>query len=114
MTTTNVLGKYYWCVKVPKSISSTGELYVYADSIWFMENGALNAVRLVGEEQQLNLSLAHGAWISVYRADPGDGAPMACEHWPNEKTESGDLVQADGRTFLISQGAKDGRRGRRR
>lgn len=78
-------GQFYWCVKVPKSISLNGEIYVWADLVRIDQSGCLIFVRCDSDESdQINLALPPGNWISIFSASIFDGHAIACEHWKGE------------------------------
>lgn len=85
-------GRYYWCVKVPKAISKSGEIYLYADDVRVEPNGSLVFIgSLYGERYEqvdpkprINLVLGPKAWISCYAASCFDGHAVSVEHWEGE------------------------------
>lgn len=86
MRDTTKYGDYYWCVKVPKTISANGKIYLMADRVVFSPNDAILFVRNArdGEPDLCNLSLAPGQWLAVYAASMIDGSAVAVERWKDE------------------------------
>jgi hypothetical protein len=85
--TTNRYGKSYWCVKVPRNISSSGEIYLYADKVELTPDGSLIFLRCPEDsdkEPSPNLALAAGSWIVMFAASVIDGSAVAVEHWEGE------------------------------
>ena len=76
-------GKHYWCVKVPRTISQDGEIYLVADEVEFRDGGVV-FYGCDEEKRTLNLALADGAWKSVYAASYLDGHAVAVTHWKGE------------------------------
>lgn len=84
-------GRLYWCVKVPKEISKSGEIYLFADDVRVREDGSLEFEHR-WETKDLtprsfvrpNLILAPGQWIAVYAASCLDGHAVAVVHWKGE------------------------------
>ena len=88
-------GNKYWCVKVPKTMSKNGEIYVFADDVRFQQDGSVlfmgygwdTSVRprvKTREELAVNLALAPKNWTAVYAASCMDGSAIAVEHWAGE------------------------------
>ena len=78
-------GQYYWCVKVTKGISESGEIYVHADNISTSDNGAI----VFGGNTGPNLIIPSGKWLAVYAASVLDGSAVAVEHWKGEVVRGG-------------------------
>lgn len=87
VTGTARYGDFYWCVKVPKTISDDGDIYVMADSIEVHQDGSLwcigHSVKDESKKQPV-LVLAAGSWLVTYAASLLDGAAIAVEHWSGE------------------------------
>jgi hypothetical protein len=88
-------GNFYWCVKVPKTMSKSGEIYVFADEVQFQLDGSVlflgygwdNSVHphvKTRETLRVNLALAPKSWTGVYAASCMDGHAIAVEHWAGE------------------------------
>ena len=79
-------GKYYWCAKVPKAISSAGEIYVMADTVNITTTGDIIFMGHGADKGHVFpvLMLAAGKWNAVYAASCIDGAAVAVEHWRGE------------------------------
>lgn len=75
-------GQYYWCVKVPKTLSENGEIYVHADKVSLSATGALLFEN--SKDWTFNLVLAPGQWLACYAASVFDGSAVAVEHWKGE------------------------------
>ncbi len=92
-------GDLYWCAKVTKDLSSSGEIYVMGDEIK-VENGALIFLRNKKEpvlSKEINLIIPAQKWTAVFAASVMDGHAVAVEHWPGEIYEPGDndrVIQA--------------------
>ena len=95
MSDSSTYGQFYWCVKTPKTISQSGEIYVFADEVKFNQDGSVlflgyrwdtNARPRVKTEEELhvNLALAPKAWTAVYAASCICGGAVAVEHWKGE------------------------------
>ena len=85
MTETKDYGRYYWCVKVPKTVSKDGEIYVYADQVRVLPSGVLECVAQSKDGiERMNLGLAPGQWTAIYAASVMDGSAVAVEHWSGE------------------------------
>ena len=89
MRDTTKYGRFYWCVKVPKTISEDREIYVCADHC-SVEKGVLTFWHNNKDEhiQQPNLILGPGNWSVVYAASALDGHPVAIDHWKEEVVDS--------------------------
>ena len=84
---TEQYGNLYWCVKVPKSISSSKEIYLHASKAEVTPAGDLIFWSSTNEnrpEPFQNLALAHGSWTAFFAASVMDGAAVAVEHWEGE------------------------------
>jgi hypothetical protein len=82
-------GKFYWGVKVPKVIASTGHLFLYADRVEVTSGGEVLFWRSpgIGEQQDhLSFSLARGCWLAVFAASMMDNQAVAIQEW-----ESGNM-----------------------
>jgi hypothetical protein len=84
-------GRYYWCIKVPKSLSTNGEIYIHADKPVIHPNGELELVGAFREyvdsppqREAPNLILAPGQWLCIYAASVIDGSAIAVSHWEGE------------------------------
>jgi hypothetical protein len=82
---TDHYGKYYWCVKVKKTISKDGEIYIMADNVVVNNDGS---VSFIGKDVYPNLILPAGSWLAVYAASLLDGSAVAVEHWAGEVDRS--------------------------
>lgn len=84
---TEQYGRYYWCIKVPDTISKSGEIYLHADEITVNKHGDLEAwhanEKAPGGRHQ-NLALAAGQWLAFYAASVMDGSAVAVDHWEGE------------------------------
>ena len=87
-------GRYYWCIKVPESLSADGEIYIHAEKPIIHPNGELELVGAFREylnsppERELaNLILAPGQWLCIYAASVLDGSAIAVSHWKGEIVE---------------------------
>lgn len=88
MRGTERYGQYYWCVKVPESISSDGEIYLYADKCMILPDGTIQFIGIKDDEEHINLAFAQGQWFCVFAASVIDGAAVAVEHWAGEVLEA--------------------------
>ncbi len=80
-------GQFYWCVKVDKSLSQNGEIYLYADKVEITPTGDLVFYAYRPDRDpnfSYNLALAAGRWITFFAASVMDGAACAVEHWKGE------------------------------
>jgi hypothetical protein len=86
-------GRHYWCVKVDKKVSSSGEIYVHADEIRYPDSGAIEFIGAFQSDPQapdadptkrLNLVIAPGKWLAAYSASCFDGSAIAVDHWKGE------------------------------
>jgi hypothetical protein len=86
-------GHKYWCVKVKKTISGDGEIYLNADEVQFRPDGSVVFLGYgwnihTGEKTRadliVNLALSSGSWIAVYAASCLDGGAVAVQHWKGE------------------------------
>ena len=78
-------GELYWCVKVPNTVSPSGEIYVMADRVVVDATGALMCLRDREDGlTQPNLILAPRKWTALYAASCIDGSAVAVEHWQGE------------------------------
>ena len=75
-------GKYYWCVKVAKSLSKSGEIYLYADEVEVLN--ACVVFRQIDSGHKINLMIPLHLVTAVYAASCMDGAAVAVEHWDGE------------------------------
>jgi hypothetical protein len=96
-------GRFYWCVKVPKSVSHNGEIFAHADRAEITPSGTLQLISTKppwwwkdykGDEpyddqpgEQRTLALAPGSWLAVFAASVYDGHAIAVEHWKGEAAE---------------------------
>jgi hypothetical protein len=78
-------GAFYWCVKVPKTVSKDGDIYLQADEVRVDSAGALWLLRM-GEDgsEKINLLLAAGSWQAIYAASVIDGHAVFVERWEGE------------------------------
>ncbi|MDX9788654.1 MAG: hypothetical protein RBT11_17890 [Desulfobacterales bacterium] len=83
MSTDNY-GNYYFCVKVPKTISQNGEIYLYADTVRTDQTGNLFFEREKDGEILPNVVFAAGKWILFFAASCLDGSAATVEHWKGE------------------------------
>lgn len=89
-------GSRIFCLKVPKALSPTGEIYVHGDRIDIDPTGALvvvggyrevdDAYNAIAEpkEQKPLLVLAAGQWLAYYAASALDGSAVAVDIWRGE------------------------------
>lgn len=80
-------GYYSWCVKVPKRISPSGQIYVQADVAKITSTGDLVFWSSVNEHRPKpvqNLVLAKGSWFVFYVASVIDGGSTAITSWKGE------------------------------
>jgi hypothetical protein len=79
----------YYCVKVPKSISQSEEIYIYADNIQIGESGELNFLIYNSDqsEEEIALTIAATNWKVVYLADKKRGTPINVHRWRGEIKE---------------------------
>jgi len=92
MSGTERYGRYYWCIKVPKTVSQNGEIYVMADEVKFENGTAVFIGGSRGRKQegatpktpQVVLALNPRSWTAVYAASVIDGSAIAVEHWKGE------------------------------
>jgi hypothetical protein len=86
MPSPNDYGSYYFCVKVPKTISKDGEIYVRADTVEITPTGDLSFTPRQNDEKNRPscLLIASGKWIAVYLASHLDGSAVAVEYWESE------------------------------
>jgi len=88
-------GTYRYCVKVPKTVSKDGEIYLCADEVRLQPDGSILFlgyrwdtdvhpwVKTV-EELRVNLALAPKSWTAVYAASCLEGSAVAVESWAGE------------------------------
>jgi len=83
-------GNYYWGVKVLKTVSADGEIYLTADRVETRPDGSLWFLNCDNKKPEPvpNLVLPAGKWLAVYAASVLDGAAVAVEHWKGEITRS--------------------------
>lgn len=95
MTNTDNYGRYYWCIKVPKTVSQSGEIYVLADEVKF-DNGTavfIGGYRNLKKEEkspehpQVVLALNPKSWTAVFAASVFDGSAIAVDRWKGEIVE---------------------------
>lgn len=87
MSQSKEYGRYYWCIKVPHSVSESAEIYVYADVHHVDPSGTLVMLRNTeGGKQQATLALAAGSWYAFYLASETEGTPLSVEQWEGEVT----------------------------
>ncbi len=87
-------GSRYWCAKVPKELSKSGEIYVFADEVHIDPSGAVLFVSyaqvrnsdgdLLTTKALPYLVLPPGQWYAVFAASCLDGHAVAVEHWKGE------------------------------
>jgi hypothetical protein len=88
-------GKKRYCVKVPKTVSKGGEIYLYADEVRFQPDGSVIFLGYfwntetrprvkANEELGVNLALAPKSWTAVYAASCLDGSAVAVDIWDGE------------------------------
>jgi hypothetical protein len=83
-------GDLYWCVKVPRSVAKSGEIYLYAKAL-DIQQGHLVAVandRNDGTPRPPLFAMAPGRWIAYYGASVIDGSAVCVEHWAGELLET--------------------------
>jgi hypothetical protein len=87
MSDSSKYGRFYWCAKVSKDVSTDGEIYVMADDVE-IDEGALRFVQYREENEtkteRVNLLIPPGKWLAVYAASVVDGSAVAVEHWAGE------------------------------
>lgn len=88
-------GRYIWCIKVPKTISGSREIILFADEVT-NEQGALTfwqtteptdaymTERVELPKKHLTLTLGPGMWIACYAASCIDTSAIAVTHWDGE------------------------------
>ena len=74
----------YYCVKVPKTVSDDGAIYVSARRVEVTGSGALTMCGGSEQENDTVLVLASGQWIAVYAASYLDGSAVAIKQWKGE------------------------------
>lgn len=85
-------GSRYWCIKVHKDVSKSGEIYCHADHPVFHEGGQLamigGARATLGDVPDKGpivvLALPAAKWFAVYAASCFDGSAVAVDHWDGE------------------------------
>ena len=75
-------GNRYWCVKVPKKISTSGEIYVFADEVKVSDGDLLFFRKGLTD---INLGISKENWITFFAASCIDGHAVAVEHWEGEQ-----------------------------
>lgn len=85
MSTPDTYGSRYYCIKVTKDVSKSGEIYAYADEIKTNGDGSLALwTQREGKESFVNLLIASGKWRAFYAASCLDGSAVSVEHWQGE------------------------------
>jgi hypothetical protein len=98
MTEPSNYGKYYWCIKVPESISGDGEIYLHADKVEFRDGALIFSGKFyqsMGDgnpdyekprdmEEKTLLILNKEQWLICYAASVVDGSAVAVVHWKGE------------------------------
>jgi hypothetical protein len=82
-------GQNYYCVKVPKSVSPSEEIYVYADNIQVGSGGDLNFCTYNEDQsaEEISLTISASNWKAIYLADKKRGTPMSVHRWKGEIKE---------------------------
>ena len=83
-TGTACYGKYYWCIKVPKSVCPKGEIYACADKAEVTGGGELVLWQDGKKGPSVNLAFAQGQWHVIFAASCLDGSAVAVERWEGE------------------------------
>lgn len=80
-------GQFYWGVKVTQGISEDGEIYVHADEVQVLPNGAAVFVGSGHDAHppQQNLILAPGSWLVIFAASIEEGSAIAVEKWKSKR-----------------------------
>jgi len=60
---TKDFGEYYWCIKVPKTVSALGQIYAYADEVVLTASGALQFKQDTRIGKITNLVISPGSWL---------------------------------------------------
>jgi hypothetical protein len=63
MSETSSYGDYYWCIKVAKSLSKSGETYLHAERV-VLDHGA---VVFMSNKDHPVLVVPAGSWSAVYK-----------------------------------------------
>ena len=74
------IDKKYYGVKVDKSISEDGEIFLYADYF-----DVINGYLIFRKNEIINFIIAKEKWSVVFEASILDGHPMNVEHWKEVK-----------------------------
>jgi len=84
-------GALYWCIKVTKAVSKSGEIYLNADAVDVGKAGELICTgggRNSYEVPVVNpipvLVIAPGMWTAFFAASVMDGHAIAVHHWEGE------------------------------
>lgn len=105
-------GRFYWCAKVSKDVSTDGEIYVMADDVE-IDEGALRFVQYREENEtkieRVNLLIPPGKWLAVYAASVVDGSAVAVEHWAGEILDPFDEGGSDKKDAGPPKSAKKGK-----
>lgn len=80
-------GSRYWCIKVTRILSESGEIYAYADEIAINRDGSLALLRHKDGEKQVTLLISAGQWLALYAASVFDGSALSVQHWKGEIAE---------------------------
>jgi hypothetical protein len=75
------MGKYYWCVKVSKELSDSGEILLHAEDVTIYDDALL----FKNEKGQGIFCIAKGQWSCFYAASCIDGGSICVEHWGKGK-----------------------------
>lgn len=96
-------GTKYWCIKVTRTISGDGEIYIHADRVE-ISSGDLFAFsdyeipakteygttgpdyegKATREPPICTLALARGSWTAFFAASCMDGHAVCADHWSGE------------------------------
>lgn len=93
-------GRYYWCIKVTRDVSSDGEILLSADEITVGPEACLIAM---GSQGQPVLVIAPRKWTSFYAASCMDGHAVAVDHWASEIAEEWSTPSTKRKRVLDSQ-----------
>lgn len=88
-------GHKRYCIKVPKTVSKNGEIYLCADEVRFNPDGSVIFLGYYwdtevhpwvkeDEELRVTLALAPKNWTAIYAASCFDGSAIAVESWEGE------------------------------
>jgi hypothetical protein len=98
VTEPNNYGKYYWCIKVPESISEDGEIYLNADRVELRDGALIFSGKFYpsardgypdyenpkDNEEKTLLILNKEQWLVCYAASVIDGSAIAVQYWKGE------------------------------